>query len=818
MVQLNCEGDAMAQVFDGITVLDFTSGRAGGVATMVMSDFGAEVIKVEPPGGEMFRNSPGSIQWNRGKKSVVLDLKTPDGQDRARALAQHADVVVENYRPGVTQRLGIDYDTLQSGHPVLVYASLTSFGTHGPYAKYKGYDAVVAAKSGRMMMFSGQNPREGPNYVVTQGVCHAAATALVRGITSALYVRERTGLGQHVETSMLQAVTTYDHVSWVHGQMVRNRPDEYPSEPSVGTGRGNPTGYLPARTSDGQWIQLGNVVERLFRSMMHSLDMDFIYEDPRLRTAPYLDQEAVAVLERIMLEKVQQKTMDEWMAIFLSESGNAAAEPYLTSGQALDHPQIVHNGNVRSVDVPEVGATRQLGPVVKMSGTPGSADGPAPAPGQHTAEVLARIGGDVKSYPKGTAALMPAHPLEGITLLDLGTVINGPLGCALVAELGARVIRIEAPGGDWGRQGLPFSAHRTMAGSECICLDLKAPEGQEIMGKLVARADLLLHSMRPGAPERTGIGYEQLRRINPNLVYLYAGGYGSTGPYSHRPSMAPIAGAVSGGGVAQMGRDAFPPPDQPMSIDEIAAVARQLKRANDGTADHSTAMVNAVGLVLGLYARERTGSAQYVESTMIAANAYLNIDDFYWHEGRQPRPLPDRDGYGLHALYRLYRAKTGWVFLACPFEDEWDAMCRAIQRPDLFDDPRFATRESREMHDDALADELTQVFAAEEPMHWETLLTAVDVACVKAEDRGMYYFFNDDPHARENGLLTQVEAPRFGEFWRYSPVVSFSGTTGRVGPGPLKGQHTRPILRELGYTDDQIHDLKQRKVVDWEEE
>ena len=117
-----------------------------------------------------------------------------------------------------------------------------------------------------------------------------------------------------------------------------------------------------------------------------------------------------------------------------------------------------------------------------------------------------------------------------------------------------------------------------MAGSECICLDLKTSEGQEIMARLAANADLLLHSMRPGAPERTGIGYEQLREINPSLVYLYAGGYGSTGPYSHRPSMAPIAGAVSGGGVAQMGRDAFPPPEQPMSIDEIAAVARQLKR------------------------------------------------------------------------------------------------------------------------------------------------------------------------------------------------------------------------------------------------
>ena len=167
----------MAQVFDGITVLDFTSGRAGGVATMVMSDFGAEVIKVEPPGGEKFRRSPGSIQWNRGKKSIVLDLKTQDGRDNARELAQISDVVVENFRPGVTRRLGIDYDTLRAGHTELVYATLTSFGPQGPYANYKGYDAVVAAKSGRMMMFAGQNPREGPNYVVVQGVCHAAATA-----------------------------------------------------------------------------------------------------------------------------------------------------------------------------------------------------------------------------------------------------------------------------------------------------------------------------------------------------------------------------------------------------------------------------------------------------------------------------------------------------------------------------------------------------------------------------------------------------------------------------------------------------------------
>ena len=808
----------MAQVFDGITVIDFSQGMPGSIATMVMSDFGAEVVKVEPPRGDPFRNRPGAIQWNRGKKSVILDLKTAQGKQTAQRLAMGVDVVVESFRPGVTKRLGIDYETLSSSRSDLVYASLTGFGPVGPYANYKGYGGVVAAKSGRMMMFAGQNPREGPNYVVVQGAYHAAATALIRGITAALYVREKTGRGQKVETSILKTITTYDHVSWIQGQMIEKDPNTFPPDPRVGVGRPNPTGYLPARAKDGRWIQLGNIVERLFRSMIHSLDMDFIYEDPRYKTAPDLAEEDVESLERMMLERVQEKTLDEWMDMFVNQAGDVAAEPYMTSEEALDHPQIVHNGHVLEMDDPRVGKMRQIGPMVIMKGTPGGPKGPAPEPGQHTTEVLARLDGTTKKAANSTASPMPKSPLEGITLLDLGTVINGPLGCALVAELGARVIRIEAPDGDWGRYGIQgLSVQRTMAGSEGVCLNLKTPEGQEIMHRLAAKADLLLHSMRPGAPERVGIDYEQLAKINPNLVYLYAGGYGSTGPYSHRPSMAPIAGAVSGGGVAQMGRDSFPPQEQQISIDEIADVARKLKRANDGTADHTTAMVNAVGLVLGLYARERTGKAQYVESTMIAANAYANADDFYSHQGKAPRTLPDRDGYGLGALYRLYDAKGGWVFLGCPFEEEWRALCNTIGRPDLLVDPRFRAREAREEHDDALIGELERVFATREPLEWEKLLTDSDVACVKVEDRGMYYFFNEDPHVRENGLLTRVEATRHGKFWRYAPVVGFSETPGRAGPGPLKGEHTRPILRELGYTEEQINGFKERRVVDWEE-
>ena len=119
----------MPQVFDGITILDFTRGMPGCLATMVLSDFGAEVIKVEPPGGDPFGNSPGAIQWNRGKKSIVLDMKSVEGREKAQHLARQADVVMESFRPGVTQRMGIDYETLSAGRPDLVYCSLTGFGT-----------------------------------------------------------------------------------------------------------------------------------------------------------------------------------------------------------------------------------------------------------------------------------------------------------------------------------------------------------------------------------------------------------------------------------------------------------------------------------------------------------------------------------------------------------------------------------------------------------------------------------------------------------------------------------------------------------------
>jgi crotonobetainyl-CoA:carnitine CoA-transferase CaiB-like acyl-CoA transferase len=281
--------------------------------------------------------------------------------------------------------------------------------------------------------------------------------------------------------------------------------------------------------------------------------------------------------------------------------------------------------------------------------------------------------------------------------------------------------------------------------------------------------------------------------------------------------MHPISGAVCGGALAQLGRDTLPSPDQDLAFEEIRELSRKLTRSNESNPDPNSSMVHAVAMLLGLYARQRTGEGQYVESTMLMANAYANAEDFFWYEGKSPRRLPDSEGYGLDALYRLYPAKRGWVFLACPFEQEWQSLCRTIGRPDLIQDPRFATVEAREEHDDQLAEELANIFVTGNPMEWEALLTAADVGCVKAEDRGPFHFYNDDPHVEENEFTTEVDAPILGTFWRHSPLLRFSHTKGKAGPGMLKGQHTAAILSELGYSQCQITDLKERRVVDWEE-
>ena len=398
------------------------------------------------------------------------------------------------------------------------------------------------------------------------------------------------------------------------------------------------------------------------------------------------------------------------MEIYLQD-GEIAAEPYRNSIQAMEHPAVLANKTVAAIDDPRVGLLRTLAPLVELTDTPGTPSGPAPDVGQHDSEVLGHLrSAAARGHPREAAATdAPAHPLSGVTILDLATVQAGPYAACMLADLGARVIKIDATDKrlDEGRRSSAqaLADVRTYSGKEVMQVDLQTPEGKEILHKLIAQADVLSHNYRLGVAERLQIDRETCRRLNPRLVYAWMGTYGENGRHARRPGAHPIPGAVMGGAMRQMGRGMPPPAEAVMDIEEIAEATRWIMKSNWGP-DQNTSAAVATGIVLGLRARDMSGKGQRVSVSMLNANAWTNADEYYDYSNRPPIAVPDADIQGLHALYRLYRCRQGWVFLGCLFQDEWETFCRTVERPDLLADRRFSTGEARADNDEALIAEI----------------------------------------------------------------------------------------------------------------
>ena len=814
----------MAGPCTGLTVLDFSLGMPGALCTLVMADYGAEVIKVEPPGGDPFRFQPAWISWNRGKKSTVLDLGTEEGHEQAIRLAGGADVLVESFRPGDMAGWGLAYDDLSQLYPRLVYCSITGFGQNGPLRRVKGYEGVVAAKAGRMLNMQGQPNREGPVYSAVQTGSWHASQAAVRGIIGALRVRDQCGRGQWVQTSIVQALASpHDNNvgdgGLVNLQLRRRDPERFPGRPG---GRGlSSIGYVPVRTKDGTWLQHANQRVPHIRGHLSAIGLGHLLEDERFERVPSVSPENREILRREILKKQAEKTADEWMEIYIQD-GNIAAEPYRDSIQAMDHPAVASNSSVVTIHDPRVGPMRTLAPLVDFKDTPGVPSGPAPDVGQHNSEVLGRssqnyqAAGDGDNGAQGPG--VPAHPLTGVTVLDLATIQAGPYGASLLADLGARVIKIDATDRrlDEGRRSTEQAVAdpRTYAGKECIQIDLQTAEGKEIIRKLIAEADVLSHNFRLGVPERLGIDWETCKKINPGMVHVWMAAYGEHGEHARRPGAHPIPGAIIGGAMRQMGRGMPPHPEQAMDIEETVEATRWIMKSNWGP-DQNTSPAVATGIVLALRAREFTGKGQPVHINMLNANAWTNADEYYDYADRPPIAMPDDEIHGLHALYRLYRCKEGWVFLACLFQDEWETFCRAVQREELLADPRFSTPEARQSNDETLAVELSATFLESTAAEWEELLTSADIACVQADEALEGDFYADHPHARANHLSVEVEHPYIGKYRRYGGLVEFSLTPGIYRTSTQIGQHTKPLLREIGYGDREIEELGAQGIVQW---
>jgi crotonobetainyl-CoA:carnitine CoA-transferase CaiB-like acyl-CoA transferase len=787
---------------------------AGPLATMILADFGAEVIRLEPPGGDPMWSHPAYLLWNRGKKSVELDWSSSVRWSLPRQLLEDADVFVESLRPGLADELGFGYGEAIASNPRLVYASISAFGQTGKYRHLARYDGIVNAKSGRMRDQIGHY-RNRPVYRAIHDTSFHTAMFTLQAIMSALRVAAMTGRGQRVDTSML-AGTTAPNNAWRRLEGVPLEPDGFPGQVES---RDHLTGNLvPDRREqdpvmaipsqlctqcrDGRWIMHAHVQFELFKAWIQTIGFDWIWDDPRYRGAPtsFSSDEDRIALNRLILARMREKTSEEWIQLYV-ENPDCAGEVMETTQEALRHPQFVHNGHRITISDPRVGDVIQVGPLVAMSETPAVITRPAPYPGQHTGEVLGAPRTrrpEVHQEPGN-----PGQPLEGVVMLELATWLASPFAGALLADLGARVIKIEPPRGDPYRS-MPTNENmiRAMQGKQSIALDLKRPEGREILHKLVAKADVLMHNFRPGAPVRLGVDYETVRRIRPDIVYLYAASYGSTGEHSMRAAFNPTMGALTGNSVFQSGEGNNPIGDQ--SADPIAGSAV------------------ATAIMLGLGARLFTGKGQYLETTMINSIVYCNSDDAFDYEGKPPRVEPDHMQLGLQATYRLYEAKEGWVFLAAPWDDEFRSFCSTVGCDGLLGDARFSSAGARYEHRVGLGDLLEPIMRSATATEWEKRLTAAGVACVRADGLGHKRFLHQDPHTKAIGFMVPTRHPLFedqardGIYWRHRPVTEFSLTPCDEGkPYATLGEHTRSILHELGYDDGDTARLKSSQIVNW---
>jgi crotonobetainyl-CoA:carnitine CoA-transferase CaiB-like acyl-CoA transferase len=404
----------MVGPLQGCRVLELTHIMAGPTCGMMLADMGADVIKVEKPTGDDTRRlTPPSINgesaaflmMNRNKRGLALDLKQDSARDALKTLLKDADVVIENFRGGTMERLGLGYETLRKENPGLIFVSISGFGRTGPYASRGGFDLIAQGMSG-IMTITGEGPGRPPVKVgaplsdITAGIIAAMAV-------SAAYAHKlKTGEGQKVDTSLFEAAIT--HTYWQSAIAFATGETPHP----LGSAHPLSAPYQAFQTSDG-WINLGAANQRNWEKLVNCIGVPELNEDPRFVTN-HERMHNLPALEEELNRVFRQRTTEDWLAA-LEEAG-VPAGPVLTVNEMLEDPQALAREMIVETEHPVAGMTKALGLPVKFSETPGGIELPAPLLGQHSAEVLAEGGYDqaaIDAMVASGAVIVTKPPAEG---------------------------------------------------------------------------------------------------------------------------------------------------------------------------------------------------------------------------------------------------------------------------------------------------------------------------------------------------------------------------------------------------------------------
>lgn len=830
---------------------------------LVLAGLGADVMKVEPIDGAPtrgigpFLDGVEDPEWslyfwnyNRGKRSVALDVDTVDGARELRALLADADIYIDSSAPavqGARNALGIDAATLRADFPRLIIARMTPFGEDGPWRDYRGSDLIHLALGGPVMN-CGYSPQPDGSYDLPPmapqlwQAYHIANEQLLVSVMAALVHREQRGQGQIVSCAVHEAVsknTELDLMNWVMRHATLNR------QTAVHAGETLSTGTNLMYTKDGRWFIMtliartdrSNLIRFLERYGMAADLVDATNDQGSGRSIP--GSEAATEDTNHLLEVTQRLmrrfTFDTAPWREAQEAG-VICVPLRRPEENLEDKHWIVRKTFNEVEHPELGRSFTYATSKWLSSEtswrPGRRAPLLDEDRGHVAtftEVRDRQAAARRWHGDRTSVHGKPMALDGVRVLDFTWFLASAGGTRFLSAMGAECLKVEwaanpdtrlgamAPvGGRQARQNAtgPLQGvtdsdmggqfNNKNAGKRGMSLNVLHPDGLKIARELVAISDIVAEGFSPGVMERWGLGYESLREIKPDIIYAQQSGMGTAGTYGRFRAVGPIAAALSG--MTEM--SGLPAPAMPAGwgysyLDWIGAYS------------FSIAMMSA------LYHRDRTGQGQWIDASQTETGIFLAglpiLDKSA--NGTTWQRVGNRSPYKPAAPHGIYRCAGNdrWLAIGCFDETDWQALVAVAERSEWLADPRFATLAQRIAHQDAL-DATIEAWTAKED-RWDLMhrLQGAGVAagvCQTAEDR-----CEADPQLADLGWLTEVTGTKIGR-WPIAEVPGrLSETPAHIGGAldrgaPCYGEDNEYVLGELlGYPTTEIKRLKEEGVI-----
>ncbi len=759
----------MTGALDGIRIVDFGQYLAGPMLAMLFADQGADVIHVDPPGGPLWRHHANAL-LQRGKRSILLDLKQDADRAIARQLVERSDIVIENFRPGVIDHLGVGAAEMMAANARLIYCSIPGFASEDPRAGIPAYEGVVEA-SAALYFASTWNPDQAgdPVYnVVPFASCFAAIRA-AQAVTAALIVREKTGRGQRVEVPLFDA--SFEVVSGRGNRIM---------------GQAQRPGFVRARhdfvldamfeCADGRFVNLSWLERRQLASFAAKFG-DPSWERDGLLNEDVIRQpgEAHDELQRRLREVFKTRTATEWDRVANPDSDLA---PCQTTWEWLHADETARASEaVIDLEDPVLGPTQQAGYPFRLSKTPSRARGPRRTLDADRASILAELeGAGASNQPAAKTGTDVSTALEGVRVIDLTQVLAGPTAGRILAEYGADVVKINNPrGAPIANQFFVNSGKRTML------VDLKTAEGMDILWRLVEGGDVLSHNFSPQATAKLGITEAEVRAHRDDIVYSTISCFGWEGPRATHRGHEQLGQAVTGMQL-RWGHGFREPVMQSMPV-----------------CDLGTGNLAALGILLALFHRRKTGEGQSVVTSLSQTATYLQLPFMVDYAGRVWDEPGGQDSKGSGPLNRLYSGSDRWFFLATGS----DSQQRLASVEGLAGIEAYPS--------DKLEAVLAERFSTAPASSWVASLIEAGIGAheLRTTEENM-----EDPWVKARGLSVEREFPDFGLVRTVGPSGKLSGTPIRLTvPASPPGTHNRAVLMELGLGD-RYEDLLAKGVLD----